>query len=184
MKAKKSRLNIAVCSVITAAILSLSACTTSSQNISSAQAFGNLNLNQKEYADLVNNVNDSERFNALILLMRSSVNAGDAKLARDTLNEIYSLATDPYKQTQAQILEALLNSRTGKLEQAYSELKNINAQALPESTAAYYYQLRSAVSGKMFNKNISKQKLFFRQITLNQFIIHASKDLITILLFI
>jgi len=36
----------------------------------------------------------------------------------------------------------------------------------------------------MFNKNISKQKLFFRQITLNQFIIHASKDLITILLFI
>lgn len=160
MKAKKSRLNIAVCSVITAAILSLSACTTSSQNISSAQAFGNLNLNQKEYADLVNNVNDSERFNALILLMRSSVNAGDAKLARDTLNEIYSLATDPYKQTQAQILEALLNSRTGKLEQAYSELKNINAQALPESTAAYYYQLRSAVSGKMFNKTKDSQYQF------------------------
>ena len=40
------------------------------------------------------------------------------------------------------------------------------------------------LTGKMFNKNISKQKLFFRQITLNQFIIHASKDLITILLFI
>lgn len=36
------------------------------------------------------------------------------------------------------------------------------------------------LTGKMFNKNISKQKLFFRQITLNQFIIHASKDLITI----
>ena len=140
MKAKNSRLNIAVCSVITAAILSLSACTTSNQNISSAQAFGNLNLNQKEYIDLVNNVNDNERFNALILLMRSSVNAGDAKLARDTLNEIYSLASDPYKHTQAQILEALLNSRTGKLEQAYSELKNINAQTLPESTAIYYYQ--------------------------------------------
>jgi len=38
--------------------------------------------------------------------------------------------------------------------------------------------------GKMFNKNISKQKLFFRQIALNQFIIHASKDLIITLLFI
>lgn len=36
----------------------------------------------------------------------------------------------------------------------------------------------------MFNKNISKQKLFFRQIALNQIIIHASKDLIITLLFI
>jgi|GEM_PF-2933548 len=40
------------------------------------------------------------------------------------------------------------------------------------------------LTGKMFNKNISTQKLFFRQITLNQFIIHASKDLIITLLFI
>lgn len=40
------------------------------------------------------------------------------------------------------------------------------------------------LTGKMFNKNISTQKLFFRQITLNQFIIYASKDLIITLLFI
>lgn len=40
------------------------------------------------------------------------------------------------------------------------------------------------LTGKMFNKNISTQKLFFRQITLNQFIIHALKDLIITLLFI
>ncbi len=161
MKAKKSRLNIAVCSVITAAILSLSACsTTGSQSISSAQAFGNLNLSQTEYANLVNNVNDNERFNALILLMRSSVNSGDGKLARDTLNELYSLASDPQKHTQAQILEALLDSRTGKLEKAYSELKNINAQELPVSTASYYYQLRTAVSSKLYNKTKDTQYQF------------------------
>ncbi len=161
MKAKQSKLNYALCAVMAAAALTLSACsTTGSSGINSSQAFGNLNLSQAEYVDLVDNASDNERFDALILLLRSSVNSGNASLAKNTLNELYQSAQSPLQQTQAQIMEALLDSRTGQLEKSFQNLKNINSQELPLSTALYYYQLKTGVASKLFNQTKDEQYQF------------------------
>ncbi len=153
MKAKKSRLNFALCSVLAAAVLTLSACsTTQGPSLSGTQAFGNLTLNVSQYEELVNNSSDADLFNALILLTRSSINAGNAKQARAAINDLYSQATTPAKKAQAQIMDALLASRTGKNEKAEGILNSINPQDLNTPAAVYYFQLKSGVNSKLYNK--------------------------------
>lgn len=57
-------------------------------------------------------------------------------------------------------MEALLDSRTGQLEKSFQNLRNINSQELPLSTALYYYQLKTGVASKLFNQTKDEQYQF------------------------
>ncbi len=149
---KKSRLNVALCGLITATVLTLNACTSiSGTQVSSAQAFGALYQNSLAYESLVNDANDESRFEAQILLMRSYINAGDAKKASTLLSELKSSASSPIQKAEASMMESLLLSRTGNAKEALKKLSGVNPNALPQSAFSYFYQLKSSINSRLYN---------------------------------
>lgn len=156
---KKSRLNVALCGLVTATVLTLNACTSiTGTQVSSAQAFGALNQNTLAYENLVNDANNDSRFEAQILLMRSYVNAGDAKKASALLSELKSNAVTPIQKAESSMMEALLLSRTGNAQEALKKLSGINPNALPQSAFSYFYQLKSSINSRLFNN--TKNSIF------------------------
>ena len=79
MKAKRSTLNLCLCSLFAAATITLSACASNeaTQKIASTNAFGPLNLTTQEYQQAFDDASSDTSFKAQVLLTRSQIVSGD-----------------------------------------------------------------------------------------------------------
>lgn len=154
LKAKKSKLSAALCAAMTVCALALAGCgsTENQSQASVTQAFGQLDRSADEYSAMADAATDDSRFNALILLARSQIAAGNADGARQAIASMESEAQNQMQKDEASIISALLLARTGNDEGAAAALAKVGSAALPESAARYYYLLDFSVNEKAFAK--------------------------------
>ena len=154
LKAKKSKLSAALCAAMTVCALALAGCgsTENQSQASVAQAFGQLDRSADEYSAMADAATDDSRFNALILLARSQIAAGNADGARQAIASMESEAQNQMEKDEASIISALLLARTGNDEGAAAALSKVGSAALPESAARYYYLLDFSVNERAFAK--------------------------------
>ncbi len=159
----KSKLSLALCTVMTVCALSLTGCGTlePTAQANDAQAFGHLSKTAEEYADLADKSTDNGRFNALIMLARAQISTGDAEGALKTASELHASAKDSMQNSQALIIDGLIQSLSGNSKAAADTLAKVNGTVLNENAARYYYLLNLKTNERLFAK--TKQAKYFNQ---------------------
>ena len=134
--------------------LSLSGCGTlePSAQATSSQAFQHLSKSADEYADLADKSSDEGRFNALILLARAQISAGDADAAQNTAATLRSEAKNSLQKDEVSIIDGLILSQLGNTVSASTALAKVNSSAMNESAARYYHLLNFKVNEKNYLK--------------------------------
>lgn len=155
MKAKRSTLNLCLCSLITAATITLSACSSSvaTKKVEQSNAFGPLTLNTQEYQTALDEASEDKSFKALILLTRSKIVSNDLEEAQVLVNDLYAKAQSDVQKDEAALVNAMLLSRLGQDEDAYEVLSNVNYKALPKQDISYFLILNSNVNARLYQKN-------------------------------
>ena len=118
-------------------------------NVSTNQAFSQLTTNL-DYNDMVKRANDESRFAATILQTRFFVVNNDLKSAKSNIDVLKNLALTPMQQDQIKIMQGLIASREGEINNALSYLESVNALSLPNQAAVYYYQLYTNVLNEKY----------------------------------
>ncbi len=164
--AKRSVLNLAVCSVLAAATLSLNACSSlmpSSQSIyekaEGIEPFGNLQNSVTGYQELVDSADSASRFDALILLARSQIVANKLKDAAITLNALEAEAQSPVQKSESSIVRGMLLSKSHQSAQAAAVLGTVDSGILPRQAAIYYYVLAGNVQEKLYSESKNSEHL-------------------------
>ena len=153
MKAKRSALNVYLCTLLTAATLTLSACTSSSvKKIESVNAFGPLNLTAQEYRQAFEDASADESFKALILYTRSQIVENRLDQAGASVSQLYASAATPVQKDEAAMVDAMLLSRKNQFEEAEQKLAAINYKALPKQDISYFLVLNTNVNTNLYNK--------------------------------
>lgn len=153
MKAKRSALNVYLCTLLTAATLTLSACTSSSvKKIESVNAFGPLNLTAQEYRQAFEDASADESFKALILYTRSQIVENRLDQAAASVSQLYASAATPVQKDEAAMVDAMLLSRKNQFEEAEQELAAINYKALPKQDISYFLVLNTNVNTNLYSK--------------------------------
>ena len=153
MKAKRSALNVYLCTLLTAATLTLSACTSSSvKKIESVNAFGPLNLTAQEYRQAFEDASADESFKALILYTRSQIVENRLDQAGASVSQLYANAATPVQKDEAAMVDAMLLSRKNQFEDAEQKLSAINYKALPKQDISYFLVLNTNVNTNLYNK--------------------------------
>ena len=153
MKAKRSALNVYLCTLLTAATLTLSACTSSSvKKIESVNAFGPLNLTAQEYRQAFEDASADESFKALILYTRSQIVENRLDQAAASVSQLYASAATPVQKDEATMVDAMLLSRKNQFEEAEQKLAAINYKALPKQDISYFLVLNTNVNTNLYNK--------------------------------
>lgn len=154
VKAKKSKLSVMLCSALAVCALSLSGCGTlePEAQADTAQAFGHLTQTSESYAELADKSSGEGRFNALILLARSQITAGNLDDAASTIADLKDRAETPLQRDEASIIEALMLSRSGNNPAAAGILSKLNSNAMSESLARYFLLLKFSVNEKAYLK--------------------------------
>ena len=153
MKAKRSALNVYLCTLLTAATLTLSACTSSSvKKIESVNAFGPLNLTAQEYRQAFEDASADESFKALILYTRSQIVENRLDQAAASVSQLYASAATPVQKDEAAMVDAMLLSRKNQFEDAEQKLSAINYKALPKQDISYFLVLNTNVNTNLYNK--------------------------------
>ena len=155
LKANKNKLSVAICAALAVCALTLSGCsnTENQSQASVSQAFGQLNHSADEYSAMADSAPDDSRVNALIMLARAQIAAGNADGARQAISAMESEAQNPMQKDEASIIKALLLARTGNDEGASALLAKVDSTALSESAARYFYLLDFSVNEKAFAKS-------------------------------
>ena len=159
MKAKRSTLNLCLCSLFAAATITLSACTSSeaTQKIASTNAFGPLNLTTEEYQQAFDDASSDTSFKAQVLLTRSQIVSGDLDKAASNINDLYANAQTDVQKDQASLVKAMLLVKQNQLKEASALLNQINYQALPKQSLSYYLILNSNVNAKLYRQTKDPQ---------------------------
>lgn len=153
MKAKRSALNVYLCTLLTAATLTLSACTSSSvKKIESVNAFGPLNLTAQEYRQAFEDASADESFKALILYTRSQIVENKLDQASASISQLYASAATPVQKDEAAMVDAMLLSKKNQFDEAQQKLSAINYKALPKQDISYFLVLNSNVNSNLYNK--------------------------------
>ncbi len=153
MKAKRSALNVYLCTLLTAATLTLSACTSSSvKKIESVNAFGPLNLTAQEYRQAFEDASSDESFKALILYTRSQIVENKLDQASASISQLYASAATPVQKDEAAMVDAMLLSKKNQFDEAQQKLSGINYKALPKQDISYFLVLNSNVNSNLYNK--------------------------------
>ena len=153
MKAKRSALNVYLCTLLTAATLTLSACTSSSvKKIESVNAFGPLNLTAQEYRQAFEDASADESFKALILYTRSQIVENRLDQAGASVSQLYASAATPVQKDEAAMVDAMLLSRKNQFEEAEQKLSAINYKALPKQDISYFLVLNTNVNTNLYSK--------------------------------
>ena len=153
MKAKRSALNVYLCTLLTAATLTLSACTSSSvKKIESVNAFGPLNLTAQVYRQAFEDASADESFKALILYTRSQIVENRLDQAAASVSQLYASAATPVQKDEAAMVDAMLLSRKNQFEEAEQKLAAINYKALPKQDISYFLVLNTNVNTNLYNK--------------------------------
>ncbi len=152
MKAKKKALSAALCSLLVASTLSLSACSSllGSSKIESASAFGPLTLTSAEYQQEYENSSADESFKALTLLTRSQINDGSFDAAKNTLGLMTSQAKTPAQHDSASLVSAMLSYKTGDIKKANEKLSGIDYNHMQKNELTYFLALNSLVNSGMY----------------------------------
>lgn len=155
VKAKRSTLNLCLCGLITAATITLSACSTSeaTKKVVEANAFGPLTLNTQDYQTALNEASSDKSFKALILLTRSKIVSNDLDGAQVSVNDLYAKAQSAVQKDEAALVNAMLLTRLGQDEEANEVLSNVNYKALPKQDISYFLILNSNVNARLYKKN-------------------------------
>jgi len=153
VKAKRSALNVYLCTLLTAATLTLSACTSSSvKKIESVNAFGPLNLTAQEYRQAFEDASSDESFKALILYTRSQIVENKLDQASASISQLYASAATPVQKDEAAMVDAMLLSKKNQFDEAQQKLSGINYKALPKQDISYFLVLNSNVNSNLYNK--------------------------------
>lgn len=153
MKAKRSALNVYLCTLLTAATLTLSACTSSSvKKIESVNAFGPLNLTAQEYRQAFEDASVDESFKALILYTRSQIVENRLDQAGASVSQLYASAVTPVQKDEAAMVDAMLLSKKNQFDEAEQKLSAINYKALPKQDISYFLVLNTNVNTNLYNK--------------------------------
>lgn len=153
MKAKRSALNVYLCTLLTAATLTLSACTSSSvKKIESVNAFGPLNLTAQEYRQAFEDASADESFKALILYTRSQIVENRLDQAGASVSQLYASAATPVQKDEAAMVDAMLLSKKNQFDEAEQKLSAINYKALPRQDISYFLVLNTNVNTNLYNK--------------------------------
>ncbi len=153
MKAKRSALNVYLCTLLTAATLTLSACTSSSvKKIESVNAFGPLNLTAQEYRQAFEDASSDESFKALILYTRSQIVENKLDQASASISQLYASAATPTQKDEAAMVDAMLLSKKNQFDEAQQKLSAINYKSLPKQDISYFLVLNSNVNSNLYNK--------------------------------
>ncbi len=153
MKAKRSALNVYLCTLLTAATLTLSACTSSSvKKIESVNAFGPLNLTAQEYRQAFEDASADESFKALILYTRSQIVENNLDQASASVSQLYASAATPVQKDEAAMVDAMLLSKKNQFDEAQQKLSAINYKSLPKQDISYFLVLNSNVNSNLYNK--------------------------------
>jgi outer membrane PBP1 activator LpoA protein len=153
VKAKRSALNVYLCTLLTAATLTLSACTSSSvKKIESVNAFGPLNLTAQEYRQAFEDASSDESFKALILYTRSQIVENKLDQASASISQLYASAATPVQKDEAAMVDAMLLSKKNQFDEAQQKLSAINYKSLPKQDISYFLVLNSNVNSNLYNK--------------------------------
>lgn len=159
MKAKRSTLNLCLCSLFAAATITLSACASSeaTQKIASTNAFGPLNLTTQEYQQAFDDASSDTSFKAQVLLTRSQIVSGDLDKAASNINDLYANAQTDVQKDQASLVKAMLLVKQNQFKEASALLNQVNYQALPKQSLSYYLILNSNVNAKLYRQTKDPQ---------------------------
>lgn len=154
MKAKRSTLNLCLCSLFAAATITLSACASNeaTQKIASTNAFGPLNLTTQEYQQAFDDASSDTSFKAQVLLTRSQIVSGDLDKAASNINDLYANAQTDVQKDQASLVKAMLLVKQNQLKDASALLNQVNYKALPKQSLSYYLILNSNVNAKLYRQ--------------------------------
>jgi len=153
VKAKKSAFNVYLCSLLAAATLTLTACTSSSvRKIESVNAFGPLNLTEQEYRQAYEDASADDSFKALILYTRSLIVENNLDQASVNLSNLYASAATPVQKDEATLVESMLLTKKNQFQDAQSKLASINYNALPKQDISYFLVLNSNVNANLYHK--------------------------------
>ena len=115
MNAKRNKLSLSVCALMTAASLCLSACTSSNtQKIVQANAFGPIVLKTSEYQAAYDDAGDEQKYKALILLARANIIDNNFDAAKQNITKLEVLAKNSVQKDEASIVKAMLLSKQNK----------------------------------------------------------------------
>lgn len=159
MKAKRSTLNLCLCSLFAAATITLSACASSeaTQKIASTNAFDPLNLTTQEYQQAFDDASSDTSFKAQVLLTRSQIVSGDLEKAASNINDLYANAQTDVQKDQASLVKAMLLVKQNQFKEASALLNQVNYQALPKQSLSYYLILNSNVNAKLYRQTKDPQ---------------------------
>lgn len=154
MKAKRSTLNLCLCSLFAAATITLSACASSeaTQKIASSNAFGPLNLTTQEYQQAFDDASSDSSFKAQVLLTRSQIVSGDLDKAAANINDLYANAQTDVQKDQASLVKAMYLVKQNQFKEASALLNQVNYKALPKQSLSYYLILNSNVNAKLYRQ--------------------------------
>lgn len=154
MKAKRSTLNLCLCSLFAAATITLSACASNeaTQKIASTNAFGPLNQTTQEYQQAFDDASSDTSFKAQVLLTRSQIVSGDLDKAASNINDLYANAQTDVQKDQASLVKAMLLVKQNQLKDASALLNQVNYKALPKQSLSYYLILNSNVNAKLYRQ--------------------------------
>ena len=141
--------------------LSVGACTSTSEStaggsaqVSTAQAFSALTMTSEQYQQLVNQSEGQARFDALVLLTRSTIVARDYVKAAELITALRGQAQDnPVLQAEVRIIEGLLLMHEGKTTDALFTLNRVQVATLPTPAASFHYQVLSNVELKLYQES-------------------------------
>ncbi len=184
MNAKRNKLSLSVCALMTAASLCLSACTSSNtQKIVQANAFGPIVLKTSEYQAAYDDAGDEQKYKALILLARANIIDNNFDAAKQNITKLEVLATNSVQKDEASIVKAMLLSKQNNNQKASKVLETVKYNSLPKQDISYFLILNSNVNAKLFKetKNPSYQVLAYKnKIALLNFI-DRKQDRITVI---
>lgn len=162
VKVKKNKLSSALCAMLAVCALSLSGCGTlePSAQATSSQAFQHLSKSVDEYSELADKSSDEGRFNALILLARAQISAGDADAAQSTAATLRSEAKNSLQKDEVAIIDGLILSQLGNSVSASNALAKVNPTVMNENAARYYHLLNFKVNEKNYLK--TKQERYLK----------------------
>lgn len=152
VKAKKSILNMCLCGIITAAALSITACSSSlTQKALQASAFGPLSLSQAQYAQAYEDADDNQKFDTLILLTRSKIQQGQNESALNDINRLFNTALTQKQRDEATIVYGQYLYAVKNYAKAREELSKVNYRdSLSRTESTYFYNLYANVNNELF----------------------------------
>lgn len=167
MKTNRTYAKTKILVIASALSIALSACNLNTEvqqqdTLLAQNAFASLQQNNNDYyVNLYNNADEQNKYQALVLLTRSTIISGNLDEAAQRIVELRKLAKTELEKDQERIVEALYWIHKKNAKNAKLTISKVQVQNLPKENVLYYYQLDSNIEQALYKETNDISHLFF-----------------------